>query len=360
MSTIRWRPSPTSPSQLQSNARIIRWSDGSLTLQLANEPQTQYNIRGRPLATPQSNPPKPTPVTAKQSKHKSIKEFKVENESFTYLAAPNMSSQLLRITHKFTTGLTVDPASNGNKGAQTEKLRAQFAALQSGALAEVEHVGMGVVHVTEDPELSKKKAELAEKEKLRAQKRREAQEQRERERGAGPRSGYGRRGERAGGGLTVGGLEDDDELGRGASGRGAGAGRSRAKPPKRQNRRGEIWSDEDEEYGSRRRTKEDEYDEEDDFVARSDEEEEVEESDDDEDEGIVLEAKSTGRRQPDAGTTRDGGAGASKRDLEMDAEGDVDDENSGTARAGDGGDAGSPVGRTAKRRRVIEEDEDEE
>src|SRR5207237_3487510 len=44
MTTIRWRRSPSNPSQLQSNARILRWSDGSLTLQFASDPLSQYEI----------------------------------------------------------------------------------------------------------------------------------------------------------------------------------------------------------------------------------------------------------------------------------------------------------------------------
>ncbi|KAI6969143.1 hypothetical protein KC329_g13886, partial [Hortaea werneckii] len=38
ISTIRWRHSPSDPKQLQSNARVLRWSDGSMTLQLASQP----------------------------------------------------------------------------------------------------------------------------------------------------------------------------------------------------------------------------------------------------------------------------------------------------------------------------------
>src|ERR1700761_8948665 len=39
--TVRWRHSPSNPSELQSNARILRWSDGSLTLQFASDPTVQ-------------------------------------------------------------------------------------------------------------------------------------------------------------------------------------------------------------------------------------------------------------------------------------------------------------------------------
>jgi len=46
---IRWRKSPSAPKQLQSNARILRWSDSSLTLQLASNPTTQYRRPGMRL-----------------------------------------------------------------------------------------------------------------------------------------------------------------------------------------------------------------------------------------------------------------------------------------------------------------------
>ena len=68
LTTLRWRYSPSKPDELQSNARILRWSDGSLTLQLASDPTTQYTIDGKPLAPPQPHPTKPTPNAAKARK----------------------------------------------------------------------------------------------------------------------------------------------------------------------------------------------------------------------------------------------------------------------------------------------------
>lgn len=355
LTTIRWRRSPSNPSQLQSNARLIRWSDGSLTMQLANDPQTQYNVPGFALAPPQVNPRKPTPTSVHSAKRKGKLPFKAANDSFTYLASPSERTSLLRITNKFTTSLKVDPASNATSDA-LERLQAQLAAAAGSSMGDAESAGIGVVHITEDPELAKKKAEQAEKEKMRAQKRREMQEQRDRERGAmGGRSMFGRRGAGYGGGLTVGGLEDDEELGGGGRGRHSGAAHPRKKP--RPNRRGEILTDEEEEYGRRTRTKEDEYDEEDDFVAASDEEEEVggESDEEDIDEGIDLEATKK---------TQKGSGGGKKADL--DAEGEPDDTAAVSSRATppdargrDDEDAGSPVGRNAKRRRIVDEDEDE-
>src|SRR2546429_4829081 len=43
-STIYWRRDAQDPNKLQSNSRIIRWSDGSLTLQIASSPKDQYRI----------------------------------------------------------------------------------------------------------------------------------------------------------------------------------------------------------------------------------------------------------------------------------------------------------------------------
>ena len=60
MTTIRWRRSPSNPAELQSNARVLRWSDGSLTIQLASQPLDQYVINATPLAPPQVNPKIPT------------------------------------------------------------------------------------------------------------------------------------------------------------------------------------------------------------------------------------------------------------------------------------------------------------
>jgi hypothetical protein len=42
MSTIRWRRAPSNSAELQSNARILRWSDGSFTLQIADQSQDSH------------------------------------------------------------------------------------------------------------------------------------------------------------------------------------------------------------------------------------------------------------------------------------------------------------------------------
>lgn len=127
--------------------------------------------------------------------------------------------------------------------------------------------GLEIINISEDPELAKKKAEVAEKEKLRAQRRRQQQEERERDR---TNRALGRSGFRPGGlgaGLTIGGLEDDD---------GMGISRTRtSKPKKPTRRRNSEYSDDEEEFRGMGRTREDEYDENDGFLVPSDEEPEV-------------------------------------------------------------------------------------
>ena len=128
--------------------------------------------------------------------------------------------------------------------------------------------GVAIITVTEDPELAKKKAELAERDKIRAQRRRQNQEEKERDRANRVLGRSGHRTGGIGGGLTVGGLEDDDGM--------AGATRPRAqKPSRKPKRRNSEYSDDEEDYRNRGRTKEDEYDEDDGFLVGSDEEPEI-------------------------------------------------------------------------------------
>lgn len=209
LTTVRWRRSPKDPLHLQSNARVLRWADGSLTLQFASTPQIQYQLPGNPLAPPQQNPSKPISTATSDRRGKPTANntsYNAKQDSFTYLAAPQASAQLVRVTNKVTTALTVQPPDETTDDA-LERLQNSLAAAVKGREG---GSGGKLISLTEDPELAKKKAEVAEKEKLRAQRRREAQEQRERER---VNRTLGRSGPRTG--LTVGGLEDD-ELGVGA------------------------------------------------------------------------------------------------------------------------------------------------
>ncbi len=336
MSTIRWRHSPRNHSVLQSNARVLRWSDGSLTFQLATNPTLQYECDGHPLAPRQRNPRKPTPTSVQDRKSRANMagtHYNPNQDSFTYLASPFSSASVMRITNKITAGLTLHPSADTADDA-LERLQNSLAAAVRGKNLNPDG-GISLLSTNEDPELAQKKAEVAEKEKVKAQRRREALETRERDRA---NRVLGRSGQRAGG-LTVGTLEDD-ELGMGTSG-----GRARGSRPKPRRQRRDDYSD-DEGYG-RRKTKEDEYDEEDEFIARSDEEEEVGADDDEEDEEEL--------DDDDEGREKAGKQGRRTKDKDSPKRGRKDDEATEEATE----DGGQAAART-KRRRVVEDDEEDE
>lgn len=327
-STVRWRKSPVNPDERLSNARILRWSDGSLTVQYATQPKKQYTVSANSLAPPSTDPIKPTPNALKPGKKAG---YHVSADSFTYLMTP--AGGYLHTLGKCTVGLRID-ASDETADAAKLKLQQAIVAARRGSNGDTGEVT--TITVTEDPEAARRKAEQLDKEKTRAERKRQAMQQRQDERQSGL---GGRRG-----GLTAGGLEDDDELGKGYVGGATARAAKRAKP-KKSNRRGEILSDdEDDELGGGR-YQNDEY-EEDDFVAGSDEEEEVAvESDEDVDEGINLGGRS-GRQASPAKRKQQASP------EEEDAEGDPDEE------VGTAGEA-SPQSRV-KRRRVIDDDDDQE
>jgi RNA polymerase-associated protein LEO1 len=305
MTTVRWRRSPSNISQLQSNARLLRWSDGSLTLQFASAPLEQYEIKANMLAPPQIRPKKPTPTS---EKHHSGTQYK---ESYTYLAAPYEAAQVMRVTNKLTTGLAVVPTMTAKDGA-VEKLQAELAKAASRGRDEADQA-ISLINVTEDPELQQKREEAAFKQKQKQAKAAEKQELREREkttrRHGGRSTGYG---------LSIGNLEDEE------GGRRGGPRKPKAKTGGRRD------YDDDDDYGGRGRTKEDEYDEEDDFIVGSDEEEEVVD-DDDPDDGIVESPRQRKEKE------------SPKRSRVA----DDDDDNDVTVSRG-------------KRRRVIEDDDEDE
>ncbi|CAO2650387.1 Nn.00g016790.m01.CDS01 [Neocucurbitaria sp. VM-36] len=302
MSTIRWRRSPSNNAELQSNARILRWSDGSLTLQFANDPTTQFDIDANTLAPPQINPKIPTPTAIREDKTGS--KTSAKKESYTYLVAPYEEANVMRVTNKLTTALNVVPAAN-LKDAALEKLQNDLAELATRGRDESDQA-ISFVDVNEDPELRRQREEATFKEKQRQARAREKHEARQAERA---NRTMGRASGRSAGGLDI------DEL------EGNGAPRGPRKPRQKGGLRRD-WSD-DEDYGRVGRSREDDYDEEDDFIAASDEEPEIVEDDDDPDEGIMA--------SPKRGRGGD--------------EGDDDDE--------------VIVSRT-KRRRVVDDDEDEE
>ena len=192
-------------------------------------------------------------------------------ESNTYLAAPHEHAGLIRHTNHITTALTLQSEEQDDEALQ--RLQESLAAATRGNKASADG-GLEVISITEDPELAKKRAELAEKEKNAAQRKLQAQQDKETSRAnnvlrrSGLRTGMG--------GLTVGGLEDED---------GMGATKGRVPKPKSRNarRRNSEYSEDEEDFRGKGHTREDEYDEDDGFLVGSDEEPEVGEEESEED-----------------------------------------------------------------------------
>jgi RNA polymerase-associated protein LEO1 len=269
LSTLRWRHSPSDPTELQSNARVMRWSDGSLTLQLATDAQAQYEILAKPLAPVQRSPPKPTPLSGPQLRGRNIPSgYDASQDSFTYLGVGSASQFCVRTTNKITTALSIKPNDQSNSLESLEAAMAIINAKSGGATA---RTGPQIVDIRGDPEKAKIAAIEAEKQKLRAQRRLENQQNREREkshRGMGGSSRFGRPG------LSVGDLEDGD----GGSGR---PRMSRTKLTRENKSRRDEYSEEEEEMYGRRGGPQDNY-EKDDFVV---DDEDVSAGDDEDAEG---------------------------------------------------------------------------
>lgn len=266
--SLCWREDSDSDSNLQSNARIIRWDDGSITLQLASAPLEQYRISAKQLV--------PLSKTG---------QYNTKLDSHVYLGAAVETASMFRLTSHVTHGLTVLPTTLETDDA-VQRLQESLAAATRGGKQTADG-SAPIIDVKEDPELAQRRATLMEKEALKAERRRQQLADREAGRDRGRRTTAPHP---MGTGLSVGGLEDGDGMMTTRPGR---------KPGRRTNRRGEIYSDDEEDYGGRGRTREDEYDEDDGFLVGSDEDIE-EEGDDEEEEELV--------------------------DEDVDAEGEADDE----------------------------------
>ena len=271
-STIRWRNSPKDPSTIQSNARINRWSDGSLTLQLGSNAREQFELTARPLAQPQTHPKKPTPTSIK-SNQSAPASYNSRLDSHSYLAAPHEHAGLMRHTHHVTASLTMQSSEQDDDALV--KLQQGLAAAARGNKATADG-GVEVINISEDPENAKRRAELAEKEKVKMQRRYQIQQDRENTRANNVLKRSGLRTGGMGAGLTVGGLEDDEGL--------IGAKARKAKPKARRTRRRNSEYSDDEDFRGRIRNREDEYDEDDGFLVGSDEEPEVGEDSEEEEE----------------------------------------------------------------------------
>ena len=248
--TIFWRHDPQDHSKIQSNSRIVRWSDGSLTLQLASSPKDHYRISTTSLR--QSIDKK-----GKSDTH----EYDPNRDAQVYLGVPHVEASLIQIVSPLSAAMKILPT-----GEQTDESVLQLQ--KSLAAAGATHDPFAALkQLKEDPELAKKAAEEAEKQVARARRKQQTAEEKQftrRDRVLG-HSGLGRAG---GAGLSVAGLEDEDGM---PTARGA----SKKKSKKKVNRHGDIYSDDEDEGYPRGRTREDEYDLDDGFMAASDEEPEI-------------------------------------------------------------------------------------
>jgi RNA polymerase-associated protein LEO1 len=276
--------------RMQSNANIYRWSDGSVTLAVGDE---HYEIQSKRLAPPPDKP------------------YREVQDAHYYAAAAHLTTNSLLIVGHLTEQYTVRP----NKELQDhalERLMADLAGAKKDRGADM------IIVTNEDPELLKKQAELAEKERAKLQRRRETAAARAD--GAGARY--------KGGALSVGDLEGR----RGAP----GAGRKRGAPggAKQKRRRPEYDSDDDLPSGTRRGG--DTYDMDDGFLVNSDDESEAVEEDEDEEDLLDDDDDEDEAPRPKRQRTTE-----PDEDAEGDEEGHADASRS-------------------RRRRVIQDDDDEE
>ncbi|CAM1506923.1 Fc.00g065640.m01.CDS01 [Cosmosporella sp. VM-42] len=277
-----------STGELKSNTNVYRWSDGSVTLSVAGE---HYEITKKALA------PDPT------------KPYNELHDGHYYAAAAELSSNLLITVGHITEQYNVRP--NKAVGDDALSILAERMAKANKTSKDSEMI----IRTTRDPELQKRQAEMAEKERMKAQRRRENA-------AAKMDGGLGRSGR---GGLSIGDLEG----GR----RGAGSSRKRGAPgstkPKR--RRPEYDSDDDLPQG---RARQEDYDLDDGFLVASDEEEMESGADDDEEELLDDEEEVAPRSKRQRTTEPD-----------EDAEGDDVEPNEASGRA--------------RRRNVVDDDDED-
>lgn len=299
---IRYRRNPET-GELESNANIYRWSDGSLTIQVGEE---HYDIQVKEQIPPPSKP------------------YVADRDAHRYFAAAHMFDQQMLTVGHISEEWTIRPDKQRIE-EDTEMLREQMSRARPGMKE-----GEMIITTTQDPELQKKQAELAEKERIRAQRRRENAQARVD--GGGGGGGYRR------GGLSIDALE---------GGRRSTAGRKRGPPGSskrgRGGRRGASDYDSDDDLPSGAHGQ-NEYDREDDFIASSDNDD-MESGDngnnDDEDEDDILDVVDREQdEKPRAKRQR-----TEHSDADEDAEGDPEDAAAAHARR--------------HRRRVVDDDDDE-
>ena len=346
-STIYWRrdPNPKNKDTLQSNARFIRWSDGSLTLQLASKPSQQYNVSTsafRQNYDIKKNRLKSTPVP-----------YDPNRDTHNYLAAPHSCVGMdMQIARPLDAALRIQ--KSGDLASESiNRLKAELA-----RAVDIGNPLDSINRTKEDPDTARRKAEKAEKDLLAA----ERKAVNEQYRTAAKRDHtLGRSGARSGVGLSIGGLEDDEGMPSARGTRRTGAAKGARGGKRKTNRHGEIYSDDEDETLPRGRTREDEYDRNDDFLADSEEEpetyedEELAEEDDEDAEGEVDEdvGEIPERRPPPAA------APVERRERERagtpKGPAEDDDDDAGGPAAG----RGSPS-QMRKKRRVIDDDDEDE
>ncbi|KAI1446727.1 Leo1-like protein-domain-containing protein [Annulohypoxylon stygium] len=224
--------------ELKSNALIYRWDDGSITMSVGAE---HYEIQKKVMAPGADKP------------------YQERDDAHYYVAAAHFTSELFVTVGHVNEQYTVNPPST----VKDEAVLKFSLAMEEAARARRQGANM-IFTTNKDPELQKKEAEAAEKERLKAQRRRDNAAARVDGRAMGSVN-YKTS-------LSIGELE---------GGRRGGITRKRGAQgsSKGKRRRPEYDSDDDFASGARRN----EYDREDDFIASSDEEEEVVADDDEED-----------------------------------------------------------------------------
>ncbi|KAL1878634.1 hypothetical protein Daus18300_001909 [Diaporthe australafricana] len=304
---IRYRRNPKT-GELESNANIYRWSDGSLTMQVGEE---HFDIQIKDQVPPANKPYIP------------------DRDAHRYIAAAHMGhGHLLTVAH-INEEWTIRPDKQ-RVDEDTELLRERMG-LAKGGMKE----GEMIITTTEDPELQKKQAEQAEKERTRAQRRRRNAEERI-DGGGGGGGGFRR------GGLSIGDLEGGR---RPTGGRKRGPGGSSKRSGGGRRRNDEYDSDDDLPAGAHGNANE--YDREDDFIASSDDGMESGEDGGEEDDDILDAVDRADRDKPRAKRPRT----AEPSDADEDADGEPEDL----------GPAGTAGGEHARRRmrRIVDDDDSE-
>ena len=216
---------------------MYKWSDGSVSMTVGDQ---HFAIQNKATVPPPNKP------------------YNELQDGHSYAAAAHLSSGLFLVVGHIAEEYTV----RINKDLEDDAL--QRLAMRMREIKEKEEASR-IIKTTHDPELQRRLAEMAEKERAKAQRRRDN--------AAAKMDGGSRYGR--------GGLQIDDLEG---SRRASGAGRKRgAAGGKAKRRRPEYDSDDERPAGARHQ---EDYDLADDFIAPSDEEEE--EADEDEDEEEVL------------------------------------------------------------------------